>query len=291
MAWLRLTLELAAPQVEAVTDFLEQFDAACVSYRPASTEPLFAGVGADPVLWQRTLVTALIDAETDIDILLACLRNRIGDANIHACDIEPLQDRNWIESYRENVSALVLGRRLCICPSWLEPVPGCEHNVILDPGLAFGSGTHATTRMCLDWLVCADLSDRTVIDYGCGSGILALAAARLGARHVYALDIDPQALQATRKNIEINRLEKQISVLEAGAAAVPRVDILIANILLQPLLQLAGLFEQLITERGCIVLSGILSTQAQQCLETYGRWFKMEPPGFLEEWALLHGHR
>ena len=291
MAWLRLTLEVAAVQVEAVAEFLDKFNVGSISYQPASDETLFAGAGETQVLWHRTFISALIDADTDMDILLACLRNRIGRENIFSKSIDRLDDRDWTESYKKAFTPLVFADRLCICPSWLTPQPGYEHPVILDPGLAFGSGSHATTHMCLDWLARNEIKNSIVIDYGCGSGILALAAARLGARHVYALDIDPQALEAAAKNTKINDLGKNISILAPGGDILPPADILIANILLTPLLELADQFAGIVADGGRIVLSGILSTQAQECLETYGRWFKMEAPLYREEWALLYGRR
>ena len=141
------------------------------------------------------------------------------------------------------------------------------------------------------WLVGNEIRDNVVIDYGCGSGILALAAARLGARHVYAVDIDQQALAAARKNIEINDLGNDITVLAPDQGPLPHADLIIANILLRPLLGLVKLFATLTRDGGSIVLSGILSTQAQECLEAYDSWFKMETPLYREEWALIHGRR
>lgn len=292
MAWLRLTLEVAAPQVEAVIEFLEQFNAASVSLRPASGEPLFAGVGEEPELWHNTYVSALVDAGTDMDILTVCLRNRIGDGNIISLRVDQLQDRDWLEAYRGSVTPLVVADRLYIRPSWSAPESEYEHCIILDPGLAFGSGSHATTRLCLEWLAGSDLTGSVVIDYGCGSGILALAAARLGARRVYAVDKDPQALKAARQNIRVNGLADVITVLASSdAIPPPPADILVANILLKPLLDLAGLFVTLVADRGRIVLSGILSTQVHECLDTYGRWFKMDTPRYRDEWALIYGRR
>lgn len=291
MPWLRLNLEVAAAQVEAVTEFLEQFNAESISFQPVSGEPRFAGVGEEPVPWRTTSISAVIDTGTDMDILLVCLSNRIGAANIFNQRIEQLEDRDWAACYKKDLAPLVFADRLCICPSWLSPEPGFEHTVILDPGLAFGSGTHATTRMCLDWLACNEINDSIVIDYGCGSGILALAAARLGARYVYAVDIDPQALAAARENTRINNLGASITILGSGAATLQPADILIANILLQPLLELADLFNTLVTEHGRIVLSGILSTQVQECLDTFGHWFKMGPTLYHDEWALIYGRR
>ena len=291
MAWLRLTLETDAGQVEPVTTFLEQFNAISISYQPGSSESRFAGVGDDPVPWNRTSISALIDPATDMDILLICLRNRIGTEMIFRHGIELVEDQDWIESYRHGAAPLVFADRLCICPSWLQPGQDCECVVTLDPGLAFGSGTHPTTQMCLEWLASGDLRNRSIIDYGCGSGILALAAGRLGAHHVYAVDLDPQALSASKSNVRLNRLSEVISVLAPHTEALPAVDILVANILLKPVLELSDLFRSLVKPGGYIVISGILSTQVTECLASYERWFKMEDTRYHDEWALLHGCR
>ncbi len=290
MAWLRLTLEVDAGQVEEVSEFLEQFNASSISLQPVSNESLFAGTTEEPRLWRKTSVSALVDAGTDMDILLACLRNRLGTENIFGIDIDLLKDRDWIESYKNSIKPLVFGDRLCIYPGWLQPDGACEHILTLEPGLAFGCGSHPTTRLCLEWLVHNNISNKTVIDYGCGSGILALAAARLGARHVFAVDIDPQALSATRSNAATNKLENRVSVL-ASDSAPPPADLLIANILLKPLVELSTLFKSLVNPGGYIVMSGILSTQVTECLETYSQWFKMGDITYNDEWALVNGHR
>ena len=291
MAWLRLTLEVAAEHVEAATKFLEQFNAGSISYRPLSSETLYADVGDEPKLWSRTSVTALVDAGIDMDILLVCLRNRLGAENIYSQKIDLLEDRDWMESFRRDIAPQIFADRLCICPSWLTAYPGYEQKVILDPGLAFGSGSHATTQLCLDWLARSEVNNLTVIDYGCGSGVLALAAARLGARHVYAVDIDPQALEAARVNTAVNGLESQVTILAPGSDPLPQAEILIANILLKPLMELSSLFNTLVAGHGQIVLSGILATQVQECLETYGHWFMMGETRYRDEWALVYGSR
>ncbi len=185
---------------------------------------------------------------------------------------------------------MVFGERLCICPGWLKPPDGYQHIITLDPGLAFGTGGHPTTSLCLEWLARQELTGRSVIDYGCGSGILALAAARLNAGKVYAVDIDLQAVAAARNNAGRNKLE-EITIGAAEEVDLPASDILIANILLTPLLAFAPKFSTLVKAKGDIVLSGILASQAEECLAAYGRWFKMDEPEFRNEWAMLHGVR
>ena len=292
MAWFRLTIETIAEQVEPLTGLLEQFDASAVSYQPVSDEYLFAeGYPAEPGVWRQTSVTALLDGEIDIDILLACIRNRIGTENITGHRIEAVEDQDWSQVHKSAFPAMVFAGRLVVRPDWEASVSGDLPCVTLAPGLAFGTGRHATTALCLEWLAGRELSGKTVIDYGCGSGILSIAAARLGAGQVCAVDIDPQALLATRQNAERNQLLDRIRLAAAPDPAWPLADILIANILLNPLLQLAPDFAGLVKPGGEIALSGLLAGQVPDCLDCYGQWFKMGTPAYRDEWSLLQGHR
>ena len=188
------------------------------------------------------------------------------------------------------------GERLWVCPSWQEPPEPSAVNLMLDPGLAFGSGSHATTSMCLQWLEKNIRNDNTVIDYGCGSGILAIAAALLGATRVIAVDNDPQAITATIENAKRNNIRKGVietylpDQLPDDRAAL-RSDILIANILAEPLMQLAEDLSHLVKPKGHIALSGLLAEQADELLEHYGSWFEMDEAVLSEEWARLSGIR
>ena len=291
MSWLKLTIATGAEQVEQLSELLEQFDAASISFNPATDEAIFDEPSESGCYWQRTYVSALLDSEIDLDILLACVRNRIGTDNIFSHKIEPLKDENWIEVHKDGHGPMVFAERLCICPSWCDPPDSSLTSVILDPGLAFGTGTHATTALCLGWLAEQDLSNKTVIDYGCGSGILGLAAAGLGASRVYGTDIDPQALSATMSNATRNHLQDKITASLSDRGEIPAADILIANILLNPLLELAPRFAELVNIGGSLALSGILAVQAEECLVAYSRWFKMSEPVYQDEWTLITGVR
>ena len=290
MGWLRLTISSDASHIEAIGGLLEQFGAVSLSYTPVTDEPLFDEGGQGGGLWQKTAVAALLDEDTDLDILMACIRNRVGMEHIHGQHIAPLQDADWLERHKAGHGPLVYGGRLCVCPSWCEPPQAIDQVIRLDPGLAFGSGSHDTTRLCLEWLAGRDLAGQRLIDYGCGSGILGLAALAMGAEQVLAVDIDAQALAATRDNAARNGLSERISTgrpeILAGAA-----DILIANILLNPLLQLAPRFAALLAPGGDLVLSGLLANQAGECLAAYRPWFKMDAPRYSNEWAMLCGYR
>jgi ribosomal protein L11 methyltransferase len=291
MSFLRFTLATRGELVDSVSSLLEKFEATAISYEANSDEKLFAGVEEEPRYWSITSISALLDSEIDMDILLACIRNQLGTENIYSHKIQLIQDQDWVDNHKQGVEPRVFSDRLCICPSWLEMDKEYEANLILDPGLAFGTGSHPTTRLCLQWLSNRDLKDLRVIDYGCGSGILALAAASLGAGQVFGVDIDPQAHIATRSNATINQLEHLVSVLDMNDNELAEVDLLMANILLNPLLDLAENFSRLIKPGGMIVLSGILATQVDECLATYNQWFTIQGREFIDEWALLYGIR
>ena len=291
MPWLRLTLECQDQHVEALSELFEQFSAIAVSKEAISEEEHFAGVAEDPVYWKKTAVSALLDDSIDMDILLACARNRIGTENLLGKQVELIQDSNWLEAHKAEHAELVFADRLCVHPEWVEPARDYPFRLVLEPGLAFGSGRHDTTSLCLEWLASNDLNNRTLLDYGCGSGILALSAALLGADPVVAVDIDEQALVATRANAENNRLQDRLKIQHADSDDLPAVDIVIANILLNPLLDLAPRISKLVRQQGQVVLSGILAVQVEQCMNAYAPWFTMEKPIFRNEWALIHGQR
>jgi len=292
MSWLQLTLESDFESAEQLSELLEQFAAVSVSLSPVSDEKFFGqAIEKDPLLWQQTRIVALLHEDTDLDTLLVCLRNRVGADRIGRHEISILEDRDWVGEYRLGHGVKIFADRLCVCPSWCEIPKDNIATIILDPGLAFGTGTHETTAACLDWLAQSDLKGKSVIDYGCGSGILALAAVKLGAGKVYAVDIDPQALQASEENAKRNEITDQLVIAHPDDIQLPVVDVLLANVLLNPLQGLAHHFADLVKPSGDLVLSGLLSTQAEECLEAYQSWFNMDQPVFKQEWSFLHGTR
>jgi ribosomal protein L11 methyltransferase len=290
-SWVRLTLTSYPQYLEELGELLEKFDAISISFTPASSEPVFGDDSEVDRFWENTAVSALFNQDVDMDILIACIRNKTGAGNILDCRIEPVIDTNWIEKHKTGFTPMIFGNRLCICPSWLPRPQEIPHVIELDPGLAFGTGTHATTALCLQWLATHDIKGKSVIDYGCGSGILALAAAKLGASSVSAVDIDPQALLATQDNARNNKLDDHIQTALPSDFVRHTADILIANILLNPLISLAQVLATLLEPGGRIVLSGVLSTQTEQCLQAYKRWFDMDEPVFRDEWVMLTGTR
>ena len=292
MGWLQITLESDPEGASLLSELLEQFGAISISLSPLSPEPVFdRNSDGQQVLWDRTRVQALLDEDTNLDILLASLRNRAGTEKILQCSIGQLADRNWLAESRAQARPVVFADRLCICPGWCTPPDNCDLVLHLDPGLAFGTGTHETTGLCLEWLARNPVEGKTIIDYGCGSGILGLSSLLLGAVQAYAVDIDDQALLATRINAEKNGLLGRLSIGTPRQLMLPVADILVANILLQTILDLATEFAKHVQPGGVIVLSGILSTQVEECLAAFQSWFTMGSPAYNREWALVTGSR
>ena len=292
MPWLRLSLTTSSENIEPVIDLLQRFAATSISISPAdNNEPLFAEPNTIPGYWQQSTISALLHPDLDMDIVTACLRNLVGVENLRDHKLERVADKNWVKEFQASHGPLIIADKLCICPDWEQP-PGTDLiTVRLDPGLAFGTGTHPTTRMCLGWLVQNTVQDRSLLDFGCGSGVLALAAAQLGAGIVEAVDIDPQAVSACRQNIDKNCLQDRVAVSLLTDFEPRRYDILIANILYKPLLQLGRDFSDYVRPGGQIVLSGLLAVQAEECNEYYRQWFNMQDPLYEDEWALLTGNR
>jgi len=287
MSLLRLQFTTDASKVEQAVSLLERFDATSISVSGNSSEALFADDQDEQAYWQRSTVCALVDEEIELDIVIACLRNAVGDAKLRDYKVDVVGEENRLTSFRPRRGPVVIGERLCICPGWSTAPDAGLFTLHLDPGLAFGSGAHATTLLCLNWLVDNDPGGLKVIDYGCGSGILALAGAILGAADVCAVDIDPQALSATKENAEKNKLNVAIH----NVADIPgkRFDLLLANILINPLIELMPRFVDLVRPGGRIVLSGLLATQVEECAEVYDSFFDIAEPAFHDEWAMIYG--
>lgn len=292
MSWLQLELETGKAEAEILSGLLEQLGAVSVSLSASSDDPVFDHLDQQQrQYWDKTRVSALLHPDTDLDILLVCLRDRIGADRIFSHHIDRVHDKDWIGEFKAQHEPVLFADRIWIVPSWCDRPDSDKPGLVLDPGLAFGTGAHPTTAMCVSWLASHDLADKVVIDYGCGSGILAMVAARLGAREVYAVDIDAQAVQAASENAKQNALEDKIHIGLPDTMKLPCADILVANILANPLKELAPDLAELTQSGGDIVLSGLLHIQADECLASYSGYFNMDTPEFDSEWACLHGVR
>ncbi len=299
MSWLQLVFESDRTRVPALEDALLEIGALSVTLQDSADEPVFEpGVGETP-LWQATRVLALFEIATDatqaaIDTQVAGLIDALQQhIPLPAWRAEQLQDQVWERAWMADFQPMRFGQRLWICPSWAEPPDPAGVVLALDPGLAFGTGTHPTTALCLEWLDSQPLQDCTVIDYGCGSGILGIAALLLGARQVIAVDNDPQALIATRDNAERNHItpERLITCLPGQLPENCVADVMVANILAGPLQSLAPLLTELTHRGGRIALSGILAEQAEAVAAAYRPAFALNPIARREDWVRIDGIR
>ncbi|HAR06096.1 MAG TPA: 50S ribosomal protein L11 methyltransferase, partial [Pseudomonas sp.] len=250
MSWLQIRLAITPDQAEALEDQLLQLGAVSVTFMDAEDQPIFEPDLNTTPLWSHTHLLALFEADTDPDALLAHLQLlRGGDLPEHQTEV--IEDQDWERSWMDNFQPMRFGRRLWIVPSWhAAPEPDAV-NLLLDPGLAFGTGTHPTTALCLEWLDAQTLDDRSLLDFGCGSGILAIAGLLLGARQAVGTDIDPQALEASRDNAERNGIapERFTLYLPEQLPQEPA-DVVVANILAGPLVSLAPQITALVKPGG-----------------------------------------
>jgi len=264
--------------------------AIAISLADAGDHPLLEPGPGETPLWPEVRLKALFGQAVDPRVCAAVLTAVLGLPE-DAIRIEHLADRPWEREWLKDFRPMRFGRRLWVCPGG-QRAPAADAVVLeLDPGLAFGTGTHATTALCLEWLDGHDLAGRRVLDYGCGSGILALAALRLGAGSATAFDIDPQAVLATRENAGRNGLEARLTVVEAPAAIQGPFDVVLANILAGPLVSLAPALAGHCAARGTIVLAGLLDAQAPEVAAAYGPWFDIASAARHDGWTMLAGRR
>ncbi|AFP32424.1 50S ribosomal protein L11 methyltransferase [Marinobacter sp. BSs20148] len=295
MPWIQLKIPADPDNADQLEDVLMEMGADAVSMEDAADQPLYEpDLGTTP-LWSQTTVTGLFQSSYDINELCSNIRDawhQQTQQSLADIDVTLVEDKDWARVWMDDFHPLRFGERLWIVPSWHNAPDPDAANLLLDPGLAFGTGTHDTTALCLQWLDGADVQGKQVIDYGCGSGILGLAALLLGADHVMGVDTDPQALEASRENarrndVDESRLSLYLPKDEPDALA----DITLANILAQPLIGLAPHLAAKTRPGGDIVLSGILNHQARDVMEAYEPWFIMDEPEQQGEWIRLTGRR
>ncbi|WP_409160285.1 50S ribosomal protein L11 methyltransferase [Pectobacterium sp. B2J-2] len=292
MPWIQLKINTSGKVAEQLGDAMIESGAVSVTFQDTHDTPVFEPLPGETRLWGDTDAIALYDAETDMNAVIAILEQEplLGAGFKHK--IEQLEDKDWEREWMDNFHPMQFGKRLWICPSWREiPDPNAV-NVMLDPGLAFGTGTHPTTALCLQWLDGLDLEGKTIIDFGCGSGILAIAALKLGATRAIGIDIDPQAIQASRDNAQRNGVSERLELyLPKDQPADLSADVVVANILAGPLRELAPLISDLPKAGGHLGLSGVLATQAEGVAEAYADKFTLDPVAEREEWCRITGIR
>lgn len=294
MAWIQISITTSKAATEAAETCLFAHGAQTVTLSDAADQPILEPEPGQVPLWDNAVVTGLFPADTDTISTEASLKQCLqsDDVTIHH---EILEDRNWTRAWMDNYHPMQFGSRLWVCPRHVDPPDSNAVNLRLDPGLAFGTGTHPTTSLCLRWLDANVSKQASMLDFGCGSGILAIAACLLGITHVDGVDIDEQALQATRDNALANNVQSQTEAylpLEfTRKHATSLYDIVIANILSGPLAELAPQLAGHCKHGGDIVLSGILSEQAENIRHVYAEFFHMDAPVRDGDWVLLHGTR
>ncbi|PWV62497.1 [LSU ribosomal protein L11P]-lysine N-methyltransferase [Plasticicumulans acidivorans] len=291
ISWLQLTLEAIEHSTEQLEDALLEAGACAVTLQDAADDPVLEPAPGETPLWARTRVTGLFDAGTDIEIVKRQVCLALGCSALPEACIDALEERDWVRAWMDNFHPMRFGSRLWVVPSCRTPPEPDAVNLFLDPGLAFGTGTHPTTALCLEWLGDAEVNGRSVIDYGCGSGILAIAALKLGAARAHGVDIDPQALLATRENAAANAVDQSLQVGAPETLPAKPADIVLANILAGPLLMLAPRLAALCAPGGHLVLAGLLERHADELEAAYAQWFELQPRAEREGWVRLHGIR
>ena len=291
MAWLQLRINTSSEYAESVGDMLSANGSQAVTYVDAKDTPMYEPKPGEIMLWPDTQVVGLFEADADMKSIL----QRLGKAKVLGPDfkykLEPLEDKDWEREWMDNFHPMQFGERLWICPSWRDVPDPDAVNVMLDPGLSFGTGTHPTTALCLRWLDGIDMAGKTVVDFGCGSGILALAALKLGAERVVGVDIDPQALQATKENARRNGVEDRLDVYLPQDQPELEADVVMANILSGPLLELQSVITNYCKSKGLLVLSGILAEQVSKIEDAYSQDIVLEPSAIDGEWARVSGSK
>ncbi|KTC90972.1 50S ribosomal protein L11 methyltransferase [Fluoribacter dumoffii] len=283
--WFQLKIEhCPSQQIELLSEELEEFGALSIMLTDKNDNPVLEPEPGTTPLWPEVIIQALFSEVFQAQHTRDHIQQTYPE---FTCTLEVLEDKDWERAWMDDFKPQRFGQRLWICPTWSTPPEPSAVNLMLDPGLAFGTGTHPTTALCLTWLEQADLSNKTVIDYGCGSGILSLAALKLGAAQLHAVDIDQQALQATQNNASANDLdEEKLSISLPDELSSP-VDLIIANILLAPLITLKERFQQLLKPQGMLIVSGILEEQAPELLKAYASMFCAVHQENLNGWSLL----
>ena len=291
MPWQRLIIDTERALAQRLDDWLAEQGAVSVSLQDSGDEPLFDLAQTEKPLWTRTTVVALFEADARVDDIMAALERDLAPAAVPPWRKEQLEDQEWERVWLERFRPIHVAGKLWVSPHDMKPPDADAITVYIDPGLAFGTGTHATTLLCLQWLCAQDLSGRTVLDYGCGSGILAIAALKLGARAAWGVDNDPTAVEVALENARANDVADRFSAFLPETLPPDHVaDVTVANILAEPLIELAPQLIRLTAGDGRIALSGILADQADVVRKSYDTAFTLQMET-LDGWARLSGPR
>jgi len=292
MPWLELSLTLRADQQTNVEAALDDLGALSVTLLDAENHPIFEPDPGETPVWPTIALRALFAADVDRAGVVHVIEEFVPELGPADIAFELIEDQDWERAWMDQFRPMAFGRRLWIYPWNVEPPDEADLVVVrLDPGLAFGTGTHPTTALCLEWLDGTDLVGKTVVDYGCGSGVLAIAALKLGAARALGIDNDPQALTATADNATRNDVADRLVVALPDEAPREVADVLVANILAGPLDALAPLFAERVRPGGVLALSGILAGQEDELIARYGEWFDELRVATREDWVRIEGRR
>lgn len=287
MPWLQIKIDSNKTDADAIEDAVLAAGAVSVTLEDNADQPILEPALGETPLWDNTRITGLFDAETNTEQANKLAELELGKA-LPPHRWELLEDKDWEREWMKNYHPIQCGENLWICPSWIEPPEPEKINLMLDPGLAFGTGTHPTTFLCLQWIDEQNVAGKKLYDYGCGSGILGIAALLKDADQVLGVDIDPQALLATASNAERNKLPSDaMPVFLPEDCPTEQADIMLANILAGPLAELAPSLNALTKPGGLLCLSGILDIQANAVMDAYKEWFDFDPVSQKDEWVRL----
>lgn len=295
MSWLNLSVRAEADYAEALSEALLARGALSVDMLDADAdtpdEQAIFGEPGEPTsaVWQHNLVNALFESDAAVAAILKDSCAELGISVLPEHRIETLEESDWVRLTQAQFDPIRISERLWIVPTWHTPADASAINIALDPGLAFGTGSHPTTRLCLRWLDKHTQAGESVLDYGCGSGILAIAAMKLGAGSAIGVDVDTQAVQASRDNAIANQVQADFYLPDG--VALQQYDVVVANILTNPLRALAPLLAGATRTGGRIVLSGILAEQAEEVMRIYGQWFDLAAPVIEDGWCCLSGKK
>lgn len=295
MDWLQFVMNLDTLNAATVEDVFNRHGACSVTLSDAGDNPLFEPDVGETPLWADTCITGLFSADANLEELESSLLGALQLTRLPAHRIERLADRAWEREWLKDFAPMRFGERLWISPGEHDIDQEGAVVIRLDPGLAFGTGTHATTALCLDWLDGLQLKGKTMLDYGCGSGVLAIAGLKLGCAGATAMDIDPQAIIATQQNAASNEVSERLCVVGCPGEISGEFEVVVANILAEPLVKFAESITSAISGHGMLALSGVLCEQAASVMAAYEPWIAFDEPTFREQdgqtWSRLTGSR
>lgn len=299
MSWTEIVIEIALAHAEALSDALMEAGALSVSVEDAdlgtdAEQPLFGEPGMEPkeAAWEHSRVVALTEVDADQSAIVAAATRAIGLSSALPFTLRAVAEQDWVRLTQSQFAPIHIGKHIWVVPSWHEAPDPAGLILELDPGLAFGTGSHPTTRLCMEWLEAHPAPGQSVLDYGCGSGILALVAKKMGAQHVSGVDIDPQAIESARDNARRNSCAVDYYLPDAFAQsshAEQRFDIVVANILSSPLIVMAPMLSGRVAAGGALILSGVLARQAQDVIAAYAPFITLGVWAEQEGWVALHG--